>query len=79
MKVWQVAQLPKGATAVGCRMLFDIKQSSDRYKCKLVAQGFPQVFGEDYGENYAPVVAMQASRVFWSTCAHFGLSCLNVN
>ena len=74
MKVWQTAQLPEGATAVGCRMLFDIKQPSGRYKCRLVAQGFSQVHGQDYGETYAPVAAMQTLRVFWATCAHFGLT-----
>ena len=74
MKVWQVASLPAGATAVGCRMLFDIKQPSGRYKCRLVAQGFSQVQGQDYSETYAPVAAMQTLRVFWSTCAHFGLT-----
>ena len=74
MKVWQVAALPDGASAVGCRMIFEIKQPSGRYKCILVAQGFSQVHGQDYGETYAPVAAMQTLRVFWATCAHFGLT-----
>ena len=37
MKVWQVGALPEGATALRCRMLFNIKQPSGRYKCRLVA------------------------------------------
>ena len=71
MKVWQVALLPEGASAVDYRMLFDIKQPSGRCKCRLVAQGFFQVHGEDYGETYA---AMQTLRMLWSTCVHFGLT-----
>ena len=59
MKCWQVGSLPEGAAAVGCRMLFDIKQLSGRYESRLAAQGFTQVDGEDYQETYARVAAMQ--------------------
>ena len=58
MKVWEDATLQGGASAVVCRMSFNIEQPSGRYKCRLDAQGFPHVFGEDYGETYAPVAAM---------------------
>ena len=30
--------------------------------------------GLDYVDEYAPVAAMQAIRVFWSTCMHSGLT-----
>ena len=32
------------------------------------------MYGQDYSETYAHVAAMQTLRVFWSTCAHFGLT-----
>lgn len=44
-----------------------------------MAQGFSQVHGEDYGEIYAPVAGMQTLRVFWATCAHFGLTIRQVD
>ena len=53
MKNWQVASLPECASALGCRMLFDLKQPSGRYKCRLVAQDFSQVHGQDYEVMYA--------------------------
>ena len=57
---WEVAQLPPGRKAIGCRWVFVIKHKSDgsvdRYKARLVAQGFSQRPGLDYGETYAATV-----------------------
>src|SRR6202000_2624588 len=43
---WELAQLPPGRKAIGCRWVFLIKRKSDgsvdRYKARLVAQGFSQ-------------------------------------
>ena len=58
IKVWQVSSLPDGAFAVGCRMLIDKKQKIDCYNCRLLAQVFSLVHGEDYGDSYAPVAGM---------------------
>ena len=71
-KVWHLVELPAGATAVGCRMLFDIKQPSGRCKCRLVAHGFSQIHGLDYNEAYS----------LWGRCGYFGqcvpdLGCLS--
>ena len=49
MKVWQVALSREGAFAVGCKMLFGIKQPSGRCKCRLIEHGCSQEHGEDYG------------------------------
>jgi transposase InsO family protein len=72
--VYQLSTLPDGGSAVGCRMIFDIKQPSGRYKCRLVAQGFSQVYGVDYDETYAPVASMTTLRVFYATCARYNLA-----
>jgi Reverse transcriptase (RNA-dependent DNA polymerase) len=52
--------LPKGRKAIGCRWVFVIKHRSDdsveRYKARLVAQGYSQRPGLDYGETYAATV-----------------------
>ena len=64
-----MASSPEGASAVGCRMLFDNKQSSGCCKRRLVPQGFLQVHSEDYGETYAPVAAMQTLRFLGGVCA----------
>src|SRR5215510_4008690 len=57
---WELARLPKGRKAIGCRWVFVIKHRSDgtveHYKARLVAQGYSQRPGLDYGEIYAATV-----------------------
>jgi hypothetical protein len=57
---WELVDLPEGKNLVGCKWIFKVKRKADgeidRYKARLVAQGFSQEFGLDYKEVYAPVV-----------------------
>jgi hypothetical protein len=63
---WSLVQLPKGKNVVGCRWVFKVKRNADgsidRYKARLVAQGFSQQHGVDYNEVYAPVARNSAIR-----------------
>uniref|UniRef100_A0A6V7JMB6 Reverse transcriptase Ty1/copia-type domain-containing protein n=1 Tax=Bracon brevicornis TaxID=1563983 RepID=A0A6V7JMB6_9HYME len=71
---WSVQQLPKGKSAVGCKWVFKIKRHADgrpdRYKARLVAQGFSQKFGTDYNEVFAPVVRHATFRMLLSIAVH---------
>jgi len=57
---WILTTLPPGQNAIGCRWVFLIKRKSDgtvdRYKARLVAQGFSQRPGFDFTETYASTV-----------------------
>ena len=50
--VWDLVELPKGRKVVGSKWVFKQKFGPDgsveRYKARLVAQGFSQKFGFDY-------------------------------
>ncbi len=50
---------PKGRKPISCKWVFKIKHRVDgeveRYKARLVARGFTQIFGVDYNETFAPV------------------------
>ena len=58
-ETWELCDLPPGRKAVGSKWVFKIKYREDgtvdRYKCRLVAQGFTQAPGVDYSETFAPV------------------------
>ena len=57
------------------KWIFRNKQDQDRIvvrnKARLVAQGYTQVEGLDFGETYAPVARLEAIRILLAyACAH---------
>jgi len=55
----EAEELPEGKKPIGCRWVYEFKQSESGgppiYKARLVAQGFSQVPFVDYGATFAPV------------------------
>jgi len=41
-----------------------------RNKARLVAQGFSQIEGIDFGETYAPVVRLESIRILLAYASH---------
>ncbi|RVX04638.1 putative mitochondrial protein [Vitis vinifera] len=52
---WEVMTLPRGKKPVGCKWVFTVKYKADgtveRYKARLVAEGFTQTYGIDYTKH----------------------------
>ena len=63
---WELAQLPLGRRAVGSCWVFKVKRrpdgSIDKYKGRIVVQGFSQVQGMHYNEVFASTAHMAAMR-----------------
>ena len=61
-QVWELVQRPMVHNAIGTKWVFRNKQDQDgiviRNKARLVAQGYTQVEGLDFGETYALVKAL---------------------
>jgi hypothetical protein len=72
---WRYVQKPSDANLVGCRWVFKIKRDKDggihKFKARLVAQGFTQVYGIDYAETYAPVARYTSIRLIIALAAHY--------
>ena len=68
----QVAR-PKGKLVVGTKMLYKRKIGQDgmveKYKCRLVTQGFWQVEGMHYTKKYSPTPATASIRMLLAMAA----------
>ncbi|KAI5327878.1 hypothetical protein L3X38_027274 [Prunus dulcis] len=69
-QTWELVQLPEGNKPVGC-----IKHKPngfiDRYKARLVAQGFTQTYGIDYQETFAQMAKINTIQVLLSLAKNF--------
>jgi hypothetical protein len=73
LDTWDVVDLPPGAKTIGCRLVFALKYTPtgliDRYKARLVAQGFSQRPGEDFIETFSPTIRAESLRVLLAITA----------
>ena len=75
MEVYEEVQKPHDRKIVGCKWVFRYKLGSDgqieKYKARLVAQGFSQVEGIDYNETFAPVTKFNSIRLLLALSARY--------
>ena len=76
-EVWDLVKLPKDRNAVGSKRVFKQKVGSngqvERYKARLVAQGFSQKRGLDYDETFSPVVRFESLRTINALAVNNGM------
>lgn len=51
------------------KIKYDVNGNVERYKARLVARGFTQMYGVDYWETFSPVVRMESLRMMFAIAA----------
>jgi hypothetical protein len=73
---WDLVERPKGANVVGSKWVYRIKKNAagqiEKYRARLVAQGFSQIPGVDYFDTFAPVAKTTSTRVILTFAARYG-------
>ncbi|KAJ4976296.1 hypothetical protein NE237_001402 [Protea cynaroides] len=76
-QVWELVELPKGTSTVGCKWVFKTKRDPhgniERYKARLVAKGYNQKANIDYKETFSPVSRKDSLRIIMALVAHYDL------
>jgi hypothetical protein len=77
-QVWRKQAPPPGTKTLPLKWIYRVKRNRMgevvRWKCRLVAQGFFQVFGEDYDQTYSPVAKFISIRTVLAISAQLGLT-----
>nr|GEW25894.1 retrovirus-related Pol polyprotein from transposon TNT 1-94 [Tanacetum cinerariifolium] len=73
-QVWELVDKPFGKTVIKLKWLWKNKKDEDqtviRNKARLVAKGYAQEEGIDFEESFAPVLRLEAVRIFIAYAAH---------
>jgi hypothetical protein len=72
-EVWELVERSK-QNMIGTKWVFRNKQDEygvvTRNKARLVAQGFTQIEGLDFGETYAPIARLESIRILLANATH---------
>ena len=82
---WETVPCPTGRNIVGSKWVFRIKRKADgtidKYKVRLVARGFTQIYGTDYFKTYSPVAKLTSFCIILALAAQedWDIDCFDFN
>jgi hypothetical protein len=77
-KTWRLVSPPHGKNIIDCKWVYKIKRKADgtidRYKARLVAEGYHQRYGIDYEDTFSPVIKAATIHLILSIAVSRGWS-----
>ena len=74
---WKLIEKPTSGNIIGCRWTFRVKRDNlgaiNKFKARLVAQGFSQVEGLDYNETFSPTIKFTTIRLMIALACRYNL------
>ena len=74
---WNLVERPPDINIVGSRWTFRVKRNNlgqvDKYKARLVAQGFSQVSSLDFNETFSPTIRFTSIRFILAMACRYNL------
>ena len=74
-QTWEIVAILEGERTVGCNWVLSLKYLADGtidcYNARLVAKGFTQIPGKDFGVTFAPVAKLTSVRLLVSLATSY--------
>eukprot|EP00253_Pinus_taeda_P025487 PITA_25487 len=74
-EAWDLVELPAGRKPIGSKWVFKRKKNTkgkvEKYKAWLVAKGYSQLLGIDFGDIFSPIANVTSIRLLLSIAAAF--------
>ena len=80
---WKLVERPPNVNIVGCRWTFRVKRDNlgaiNKYKSRLVAQGFSQIEGLDFYETFSPTIRFTTIRLILAFACRYNLELRHID
>lgn len=82
-QMWCYTPFPSDQKAIVCKSVFKVKYKSDdfieKYKARLIAQGFSQVYRLNYMKIFAPTIRRESLKILLAIATMLGMILIQMN